>query len=43
MFDAEMNRIYNERKKDVLKRHNTARKERRARWKQEERDLKENE
>ncbi len=41
MFDAEMNRIYNERKKDVLKRHNTARKERRARWKQEARDLKE--
>lgn len=41
MFDAEMNRIYNERKKDVLKRHNNARKERRARWKQEARDLKE--
>ena len=41
LWDEEMNRVYNERKKDVLKRHNTARKERRARWKQEARDLKE--
>ena len=41
MWDKEMNRIYNERRDDVLKRHNNARKERRARWKQEARDLKE--